>query len=131
MEVKICKICKKCNIEKPLSEFYVYIRKRTGMAEYSGNCKKCIRKPKKEFKPGFKRCTNNKISCEKIKPIEEFEEGRSQCKKCKNKQHREWTKENSDKVKNYKKENYKRKRVKNGIPENHRICVCFRVSPIT
>lgn len=80
------KICSKCNIEKPLSEFY--LRKDTG--KYRNVCKSCRNKPYPEtendklFKENKRRC---KV-CEEIKDLSEFyfrkeiQNYRLECKKC-------------------------------------------------
>lgn len=80
------KVCNKCNIEKPVSEFY--LRKDTG--KYRNVCRACRHKPYPEsendklFKEHKRRC---KI-CEEIKDLNEFyfrkeiQRYRLECKKC-------------------------------------------------
>jgi hypothetical protein len=44
------KICKTCQIEKPISDFYTHLDKRTGTTYYQSHCKACSLAAAKQWK---------------------------------------------------------------------------------
>ena len=124
------KICYKCKIEKPITEFN---KRKDSKDGYRNQCKECIKLPKEIFEPGFKRCIGGEIHCNEIKPLSEFSisttsiDGyNNQCRKCRKILNKKWNENNLEHVKKYKKQYRKRKKIESGIPENYRICVCCK-----
>lgn len=91
------KICKKCNIDKELDEFYKNKKSKDG---YNHSCKECDgeywRKPKEILDIGYKRCSK----CSEVKKLENFSKKNtrksgisSTCKEC-DREYRQRTYEN-------------------------------------
>jgi hypothetical protein len=103
------KICKTCNIEKPISEFYPQSDKRY----YNPNCKVCCRKSRiksdstlylESIPEEFKVCSN----CGEIKLLEDFYNDKkviikraSRCKKCVKQKNLVWINNNKEKYLDY------------------------------
>lgn len=116
------KKCNKCNNIKPISDF----------PKWRNQCKKCKNeqarekrkqnpKPKKLkeiLSEGYKRCSN--LDCNEVKLLSEFGNTKynkingktSKCKKCINKEKKQWNKKNPDKVKINRKNHYENNRDK-------------------
>jgi hypothetical protein len=100
------KICKRCRVDKPISEYSIIIRKNK---EYNiGKCKECIRQLKRVVDPKIKKLffdgKNKECSdCSQIKNIKDFANKNNKpafrCKQCHNLWYRNYYKENVEKVK--------------------------------
>lgn len=78
-------VCRRCNVEKPLSDFPPKRRKcrdcQNEMAKERRALQKENPKPKKEINPNsFKTC----LYCTKVKKTIDFSKGRNHCKECMN-----------------------------------------------
>jgi hypothetical protein len=112
------RVCTKCGIEKPLSEFYL-VSKGKG---YRGDCKECNLKRKKlshQLNPNKKRESQRKYRIENPNKFKEWYNSNIEHNLIKIKN---WKKENPDKHKEYKKRNKKKRllidskyRLKNNI----------------
>ena len=110
------KICSKCKIEKPITEFHKNKSKKDGYGHICKKCR-CRAKQKETFKHEFKRCNNGTIHCNKIKSLEEFVEDirlldgrRNQCKICRKKQTKIYYKNNTQKLRKKRKQYYSNNR---------------------
>ena len=107
------KVCKKCGIEKPISDFSSsgksVLVDGSVVKRYKSTCRQCIntgpRKRKDNIDP--KQC----IVCSIIKPLSEYSleknccgnmRYRGICKECKRVRHKKWSEENPDKMRQYK-----------------------------
>ena len=109
-ENKETKICNKCGIEKPLSEFGF----RLDTKKYRNTCNKCINEQKKfrRLNPIIKRKPSNENSkicnkCDEEKDISLFPKTGSVCKACMKKYKSEYYAQNKERLlKNFKKRYY-------------------------
>ena len=112
-----------CGEIKHLSEFDKHKGRKDGHVE---QCKGCISKrrtkPKEIFKEGFKRCTGYKISCNKIKSLDEVSIDKrtigitylNQCKGCAKEQSKQYREEHKEELKQWANQ-YQKNRKKNDI----------------
>lgn len=106
----ITKICTKCKIEKPISEFHKKLSSKDG---FQSRCKECFKnRPSKQYdinivNEHIKKGTRKTCcKCEVEKPVTEFHKDKkskdgynTQCKECRNKASAEWYKRNKEKKK--------------------------------